>query len=168
MLPFFPFLPLLLHVSFEQSQWSLNNAVQLGNLRNIVTLSKNQEMVDAYFKRIQKIEVSLETVFQLSIQIVLVIQAATNTRTKSGLEAFFTQNDFFGMNGYVFLALMTGLSLFSVLRKYSGTYFNANNVVPFKSQIILLSYAFIGLITRIIYIVLWFTPFLGLFDTFWH
>ena len=96
MLLFFPFLPLLLHISHQQSQWSLNNAVQLGNLRNIVTLSENQEMVDAYFKRIQKIEVSLEIVFQLSIQIVLVIQAATKTRTKSGLEAFFTQKDFFG------------------------------------------------------------------------
>ena len=108
--------------------------------------------------------------YQLPFKIVLLLLATTVTSTTGGLETMFKQNSVFGipMNPSTALALSIALSMRSCVNLHQKTVQVHKGFFPLASEITVWFWGLFGTLRRILAMVTYFIPFLGLFDVLHH
>ena len=108
--------------------------------------------------------------YQLPFKIVLLLVATTTTSTTGGLETMFKQKSMFGipMNPTTVLALSIALSMRSCVNLHQKTIQVHKGFFPLASEIAVWIWGLFGALRRILSMVTFFIPFLGLFDILNH
>ena len=114
----------------------------------------------------------IEVFYQVGLQIVLILLTQTGTATVGGLEAFFQQDskDVFGfllspmtiIVGSVLWSLKTGILLNAKLLSMEKRFFG------FKAKCITYLWGLVASVRRVLGIVAFFSPCLGLMNLLWH
>ena len=113
-----------------------------------------------------KLELGLETIYQLSGQLILLFLAYTETPTQNGLKTIF--ND--GLDPWNFTLLITSiiLSFNGCISSHCKALMACREHFPFKTRLIASLYSLIGCIVRVCAIVMFFAGPLGLFSLLRH
>ena len=111
--------------------------------------------------------------YQVAGQIILLLFAKTATSTTGGLEEVFNQEDEkmnkFGIkNPIVVLAISIAITLKSCITLHLKTIKTEKQFVPFTSTFFILLWGFFSSLRRIISMVCFFIPSLGLFSCLYH
>ena len=105
---------------------------------------------------------SLELIYQIPLQLILVLLSISKTPTTSGLEAFFEQTD------TVVLILLTIWSFKTCVLLQKSAIKTEKVFFPFTSQLVILFWSTVSVGRRIMAIVVFFLPSLGLFSILNH
>ena len=109
-----------------------------------------------------KIELGLETIFQLTLQVILVLFAKSKTRTTDELTQIFNAE-----LSFLLVASIAWSFISNVKAHITGL--SAKRIrFPVKSKIIVACFAFFGTTSKVMGLVSFFTPPLGLFDVLGH
>ena len=108
--------------------------------------------------------------YQVAGQIILLIYAKTGSRTTGGLETVFDQDTFMGlqMNPVLVLGLSIAITLKSCFTLHLKAIKTEKHYLPLLSSVFILLVGIFATLRRILAIVCWFTPSLGLFSTLYH
>ena len=120
-----------------------------------------------------KIQQGLETVFQLTIDTILVCYAQSSTRTSQGLAAIFTQNAYVFMGATIspkmIIAVLLTMNSITLIRTYmSGFIVGHSSNYNFLGKFLVFLYVAFAIGVRIMSMTLYFTPMLGLFSLLHH
>ena len=112
----------------------------------------------------------LEVFYQVAGQIILLIYAKTETRTTRGLETVFDQDTFMGLqfDPVVVLCISIAMTLRSCFTLHLKTIKTEKHFVPIMTSILILFWGFFSSVRRILSLVCWFIPSLGLFSILFH
>ena len=115
----------------------------------------------------------LEVFYQVAGQIILLLFAKTSTSTTGGLQEVFNQEDEkmdrLGINNpIVVLAISIAITLKSCITLHLKTIKTEKQFVPFTSTFFILLWGFFSSLRRIISMVCFFIPSLGLFSCLYH
>ena len=112
----------------------------------------------------------LEVFYQVAGQILLLLYSTTRTRTTAGLETFFKQDTFLGfkMDPSVVLGLSIAITLKSCFNLHYEGIKTEKKFVPFTSAFFILLCGIFSSLRRIISMVCYFIPSLGLFSILYH
>ena len=109
-----------------------------------------------------KLELGLETIYQLSGQLILLLMAWTETPTQSGLKTMFK-------SGISFQLIISNLlSFWSCISSHLKALTACREHFPFKTTLTASFYCFFGISTRVVAIVMFFAGPLGLFSLHRH
>ena len=113
-----------------------------------------------------KLELGLETIYQLAGQLILLLLAYTETGTQNGLRAIFNE----GLEPWPLFLLISSLflSFYSCVTSHWKALIACREYFPIKSRMISGIYSFFGCLTRVTAIVMFFAGPLGLFDLLRH
>ena len=108
--------------------------------------------------------------YQAAGQILLLIYAKSGTRTTGGLETVFDQDTFMGlqMDPVLVLGLSIAITLKSCFTLHLKAIKTEKHYLPFNSSVFVLFLGLFASLRRILAIVCWFIPSLGLFSTLYH
>ena len=138
--------------------------------RKIASWRRMQEYIKRQVVDFHKIELGIEVNYQIALQITLVLMTLTETATTSGLQTFFQQDSFLGIPMKPTTALiissvwglktsvMLHLKTIRVQKIFFGT----------KSSIVVFLWGLMGSLKRILSMVFFFTPSLGVFSILNH
>ena len=120
-----------------------------------------------------KLELGLETLSQLTLQIILLLYAVTSTRTTEGLNQIFNEDvELSGKLKTDYKVILLYASIFwSVMSNVSSHIKGLSShreYFPSISKAIAVVYAFFGITTRVLAFIAFFTPCLGLFSVQRH
>ena len=117
-----------------------------------------------------KVFSGLEVFYQVAGQIILLLYAKTGSRTTGGLETVFNQDTFMGlqMNPILVLGISIAITLKSCFTLHLKAIKTEKHYLPFFSSVFILLLGLFASLRRILAIVCWFTPSLGLFSTLYH
>ena len=120
-------------------------------------------VINSYF-------IGLEAFYQVAGQIILLLFATTDTGTTGGLEAVFNQqNGFLGIqNPIAVLAISIAITLKSCITLHLKTVKSEKQFVPFTSTFFILLWGLFSSLRRIISVVCFIIPSLGLFSILNH
>ena len=121
-----------------------------------------------YLKLYKKMELNLETIFQLSGKIILVALVESQTRTTQGLLTVFDEKDIFGIPAKIFVGLSIAFSFASYSYAQTAGIAGFRIYFPLKSKILIGSSAMLSSITRVMTFILYFSPCLGLWNLLRH
>ena len=108
--------------------------------------------------------------YQAAGQILLLIYAKSRTRTTGGLETVFDQDTFMGlqMDPVLVLGISIAITLKSCFTLHLKAIKTEKHYLPFFSSVFILLLGLFASLRRILAIVCWFIPSLGLFSTLYH
>ena len=123
-----------------------------------------------------KLELGLETILQSCLQLTLLFYAISETRTTEGLSAIFgkqVEKEIFGKQlekewTLTLLFLSTIWSFISNVLSHIGGLSSKRRHFPAMSKIVVALYSFFSITTRVMAIVIFFSPSLGLFNLLQH
>ena len=108
----------------------------------------------------------LEVFYQVSLQLALLLLTTTNTATVGGLEAFFTKDSELDPVTVIILSvcwsLKTSILLHVKILSLEKGFFG------FKAKTAAFLWGMVASVRRVMGIVIFFTPCLGLMDLLWH
>ena len=112
----------------------------------------------------------LEVFYQVAGQLLLLFYAKTATRTTGGLETVFYQDSLMGlkMDPIVVLSISIAITLKSCFTLHLKTIKTEKHYVPFMSSLFILLWGLFSSLRRIVSIVCFFIPSLGLFSVLYH
>ena len=120
-----------------------------------------------------RVQQGLETVFQITINTILVCYAHSSTKTRQGLAAIFTQDAFVLMGATispeVVIAVLLTMNSISLIRAHMNGFImgHGSNYSLFGKLLVFL-YVASAIVVRIMSMILYFAPPLGLFDLLHH
>ena len=126
------------------------------------TLNEKYETKKRMFNLHVKLELGLETIYQLAGQSILLILSYTKTATQNGLKSIF--NEDFGIG----LGVSIILSFISCVTSHLKALSASRERFPFVSKVIVGFYCMFGCLTRVMSIIMFFAPSLGLFSLLKH
>ena len=135
--------------------------------RYIQNLEKLKQ-VTLYLKLYKKMELNLETIFQLTGKLILIALVESQTRTTQGLLTIFDEKDIFGMPAKLFIALSIFFSFASFSFAQTAGIAGFRVYFPLKSRILIGGSALLSSLVRVMIFVLYFSPCLGLWNLLWH
>jgi hypothetical protein len=122
-----------------------------------------------------KLELGLETIFQLCLKLILLAYSKSETRTTEGLSTMFGKDfliketvNFLNITILIFLYATTCWSFISNVNSHINGLSSKRKRFPFASKIAAGCYAFFASTSRILTVIIFFTPSLGLFNTLWQ
>ena len=113
-----------------------------------------------------KLELGLETVYQLVIMLILLFLSYTETPTETGLKSLF--NEGLGRLALFLLSTSILLSLNSCVSSHCKALTICRDHFPLKSRLVASIYCLAGVITRVVAMVMYFAIPLGLFSLLRH
>ena len=113
-----------------------------------------------------KLDLGLETVYQLAITLILVLYSYTETLVETGLKTVF--NEGFEPLSIGLLIASTVLSSISFTSSHCKVLNVCREHFPFLSRLVASLYSLCGLITRVVAMIMYFTVPLGLFSLLRH
>jgi len=166
------FHPILLSIQVAYLQIRKEMLLELNDINggDYAQISEKQRQLLAYLHIYKKMELNLETIFQMSGKLVLLLFAWSETRTSQGLFSVLQQgnNTVFGIPAeiVVFLSVLFSFATFSFAQTAgiagSRVYF------PLKSRLILGLSSICACIKRVFTIIFYLTPSLGLWNILRH
>ena len=120
-----------------------------------------------------KVQQGLETVFQLTINTILMCYAQSSTKTTQGLAAIFTQDAYVFMGATIspkmIIAVLLTMNSVSLVRTYlSGFTMGYSSNYNLLGKLLVFLYIAFAIGVRIMSMTLYFTPMLGLFNLLHH
>ena len=135
--------------------------------RYIKNLDK-QNQLTLYLKLYKKMELNLETIFQLTGKLILIVLVESETRTTQGLLTLFDEKDIFGISAKLFIGLSVLFSFASFSFAQSAGIAGLRIYFPMKSRALIGCSALLAAITRVLTFILYFSPCLGLWNLLRH
>ena len=137
-----------------------------------IQVKKIEELEKELTKHI-KVQQGLETVFQITINIILASYAYSSTKTRQGLAAVFTKDAlvFMGItiSPEIIIAVLLTLNSLSLIRTHmSGFSMGYGSNYSLLGKLLLFLYIALAIVVRIMSMTLYFTPMLGLFNLLHH
>ena len=127
---------------------------------------KTKEDIQRTLNRHMKLELGLESLYQLAITLILLLLSYTETTVETGLKTVFNE----GL-GALPLFLLTANNILSA-KSFTSSHCKILNICrehfPLTSRLAATLYSLCGLITRVIAIIMYFTVPLGLFSLLRH
>ena len=114
-----------------------------------------------------KLELGLETILQSCLQLTLLFYATSETRTTEGLSEIFG-NEVEKESTLALLVLSTIWSFISNVLSHIQGLSSKRRHFPIMSKIVVAAYSFFSITTRVMAIVIFFSPSLGLFNLLQH
>ena len=132
-----------------------------------------QEVMNHHLCQHIKLELGLETLSQLTLQIILLLYAITSTRTTEGLNQIFNEDtklsgELKNDSKVIFLYASIFWSVMSNVSSHIKGLSAHREYFPGISKAIAIVYAFFGITTRVLALIAFFTPCLGLFSVQSH
>ena len=120
-----------------------------------------------------RVQQGLETVFQITINTILVCYAHSSTKTRQGLAAIFTQDDFALMgvtiSPKVIIVILLTMNSISLIRAHmNGLIMGHGSNYNFVGKLLVFLFVASAIVVRIMSMTLYFTPLLGLFNLLHH
>ena len=140
--------------------------LKLRKLPNDDDLVKTKEDLKRNIHHQVKMELGLETVYQLVIVLILLFLSYTETPTETGLKTLFNE----GLGGLALFLLSTSilLSLNSCVSSHCKALTICRDHFPLKSRLVASIYCLAGAITRVVAMVMYFAVPFGLFSLHRH
>ena len=171
-----PIRPIVLHFQLISAKYLrknllvLNDAMMAPNYKEIIFKIQNVEQELLRHLRLQS---GLETMFQVTINTILLLYADSLTRSRQGLVALFDQDAFVFLGitipSGMILAILLVWNLVSLsMAQYNGIVDQRGHLYRSFGKLLLLIYCCCANFTRIMSITLYFTPSLGLFNLLHH
>ena len=157
------FSPIYMYVKHFQR---LYLELKLRELPNDVVLIQEKETLKREMNFHIKLELGLESIYQLSIMLILLFLSYTETPTQIGLQTVF--NEGLGALPLILLGISILLSFKSCITAYWKAILACREHFPLNSRITVSLFCLNGLITRVLSIVLYFAVPLGLFSLHRH
>ena len=118
--------------------------------------------------RIKLADLGLELIYQVSLQLLLVFLSWSDTPTTGGLEFLYEQADIFGISGETLIIIMTCWSFKTCILSIMNTAKTMKGFLPITSQLMIIIWSIIATGRRIMAIIVFFLPSLGLFSILNH
>ena len=129
---------------------------------------ERQKQLMFYLKLYKKMELNLETIFQMTGKIILLLLVESETRTTQGLLTIFDEKDIFGIPAKLFITLSIGLSFASFSFSQTAGIAGFRIYFPLQSRMLIGCSALLSCFVRVMTFVLYLSPCLGLFDLMRH
>ena len=134
---------------------------------------KKIEQLEKELTKHTRVQQGLETVFQTTINTILVCYAHSLTKTRQGLAATFTQADFVIMGATisptVIIAVLVTMNLISLIRTHmNGFIMGHGSNYSLNGKLLLFFFVASAIVVRIMSMTMYFTPMLGLFNLLHH
>ena len=112
----------------------------------------------------------LEVFYQVSLQVVLLLLTQTDTATVGGLQAFFNKDHMFGVPipPFPFIVISIILSLKTSILLHVKILGMEKGFFGFKAKTVAFLWGLVASVRRVLGIVIFFSPSLGLLDLLWH
>ena len=112
----------------------------------------------------------MEVFYQVSLQVVLLLLTQTLTATVGGLESFFSRDKMFGvpMDPFIFIVISIILSLKTSILLHVKILGMEKGFFGFKAKTVTFLWGLVASVRRVLGIVIFFSPSLGLLDLLWH
>ena len=112
----------------------------------------------------------LEVFYQVSLQVALLLLTMTDTATVGGLQAFFSKDKMFGvpMDPFIFIVISIILSLKTSILLHVKILGMEKGFFGFKAKTVTFLWGLVASVRRVLGIVIFFSPSLGLLDLLWH
>ena len=155
--------PVILKIAHENIQEKIREYLKTsGSSENLNEFINHKNEVKKKLSRLLKVDLGLELIYQISLQLILVLLSISKTPTTSGLEAFFKQTD------NVVLILLTCWSFKTCVLLQRSAIKTEKVFFPFTSQLVILFWSTVAAGRRIMAIIVFFLPGLGLFSILNH
>ena len=167
-------LPIRLHYEIVCAQFLQRIVLRTHNFTLAQRFEQLSTLIDqkiSDFKNQTKVQMGCETFYQLLMSTILVCYAYSNTRSKQGLVSLFDENDlsFFGLalSSKIIVSFLLAVNFVSFVKiHFGGTEYVGQYSIMGKFMILL--YISSSCAARIMSIILYFSPVLGLFDLLHH
>ena len=163
--------PILIINCCESTKEELNKSARKNVQDQTSRLLKMYRKYEIQRSNSMKIELGLETYYQVVAQIIVLLLSKTSTPTTRGLEAIFDQSLHilgFEINSDTILALSIGWSLKSCILAQLTSMMREKVLFPITSMIIVFLWSLFGALKRILTVTIFFAPSLGLFSLLHH
>ena len=155
--------PIILKIADEHIQEKIRKYSQSSDSNeNFFKLISKMKEVKTKLSRLLRVDLGLELIYQISLQLILVLLSISKTPTTGGLEAFFEQTD------NILLVILTTWSFKTCVLLQKSAIKTEKVFFPFTSQIVILFWSTVAAGRRIMAIVVFFLPSLGLFSILNH
>ena len=168
---FSPITPLLLRLQHQITLKKSGNTLELQHEYDMNEFSKLTMLrlkMEEQKKKMIKIDMAFEIANQMFINILLVLFSISETRTETAFESLFNQKGeeyIFGISNFTLFIASTVLSFFSFLNLFTSAH--ASNQ-PLKSKLTVGVYGTMNLAMRLLAMIFYFTPSLGLLNILRH
>ena len=166
-----PITPLLLRLQHQITLKKRKNSLEMQHeydMNEFSELTLLLLQMEEQRKKMVKIDMAFEISNQMFINILLVLFSISETRTETAFESLFNQEgetDIFGISNLTIFIASTGVSFLSFLNLFTSAH--ASNW-PFKSKLAVGVYGTMNLAMRLLAMILYFTPSLGLMNILRH
>ena len=161
--------PFLLQDAYESSKENLRKlAKKKSNIKLIneqLSLTRN---LKTQFVEFMRIELGLEMFYQVTIQILLVLLSKSKTATTGGLQTMFENTSAFGLSAEAILNLSIAWSLRSCVYLFLKTKSIEKGYMPNKTKLVALLWSVSAILRRVLSMVAFFIPSIGLMDLLFH
>ena len=163
------FIPILLNVAHENVEEEIREESKkpVGSSQ-LKELMEKKKKLKLELSKFTKTDLGFELIYQISIQLLLVLLNKTKTPTTGGLELLFEQASVFGLEGSTLIALTTFWSFKTCILLQRKAIKTEKGFLPFTSQLAIVFWSAIAAARRILTLIIFFLPSLGLFDLLTH
>lgn len=159
-------MPMLLKNTYEQAKESTRKLAKHYDYGVLPATSKTRA-IHTQMLSFLRIELGMETFVQVTLQILILMIARTETATTGGLETIFNKKSF-GMDPVFILSLSIAWSLLSCVRTHTRVISSEKGFCPFSSKIFIFTWGMFATLRRVLSIIAMFTPAMGLFSILHH
>ena len=134
----------------------------------IKNIRKRGEVIQKIYIQFIKTELAIETIFQIAGQILLLLQSRTSSPTVSGLETVFgkSSNSFVSADVLIILSIAWSMKTVVTLNLKAADVEKTH--LRFKTKVCLILTSLLSSSARLLSIISFFTPFIGLFSLLNH
>ena len=129
---------------------------------------EKRKQLTLYLSLYKKMELNLETMFQLTGKIILIALVDSETRTTQGLLTIFDEQDIFGIPAKLFIVLSIAFNFASFSFAQTAGIAGSRIYFPLKSRALIGASALLASLKRVMIFVLYFSPCLGLWNLLRH
>ena len=160
--------PILLQNSYETIKEKTREHAKQLNTTRLSKLRKKLMKTKRQFVDFVRIDLALECTYQLFGETILILLSTTETSTTGGLENFFKKDSFAGLSLSLFLTLYIIWSLKTCILLHLKSVGTEKGFLPFTAKLTVVIWGTISYAKRIMSLVAFFIPSLGLFNILQH
>ena len=161
--------PVLIIRAYESNQEKLKfQGLKNMSYEDIKKISTKGDLIQRSYLKYVRIELGFEVIFQIAGQIILLLQSTSSSSTVTGLEKVFGKSDSHGINAEVLITLSILWSLKTSITLHLKAAEIEKTHLRLFSKVFLVLISLFSTCARLLSIVCFFTPFIGLFSLLNH
>ena len=158
--------PVLLANAFEQAKESTRKLAKFCDY-GIIDGMKNCRRLKMQLVKYHRIELGTETFVQVILQALILLLSTTSSATTGGLDTIFNEESL-GLHPVTFLSLSITWSLFSFAKAHTTSIAAEKGYCQMSSKIFIFSWGTFATLRRVLSIIAFFIPSMGLFSILHH